>query len=169
MQFLVKAYDGPDMLEKRMAVRPRHLEGMKALGRQIIAAGGLLDEDGKMTGRVIPVKERLTYRDLLWHNQINCSSVVMLTKVARRFPMAHEDSHEDYITWMQILSEYDEVCAVNEPLLRYRVSNKGKSGSKLRSAVMTYKAYRYMGFGPLKSAALFVSYAVNGVIKYTRA
>ena len=128
-----------------------------------------MDEDGKMTGRVIPVKERLTYRDLLWHNQINCSSVVMLTKVARRFPMTHEDSHEDYITWMQILSEYDEVCAVNEPLLRYRVSNKGKSGSKLRSAVMTYKAYRYMGFGPLKSAALFVSYAVNGVIKYTRA
>ena len=38
MQFLVKAYDGPDMLEKRMEVRPRHLEGMKALGEQIIVA-----------------------------------------------------------------------------------------------------------------------------------
>ena len=53
MQFLVKAYDGPDMLEKRMAVRPRHLEGMKALGRQIIDAGGLLDEDGKMKGSAL--------------------------------------------------------------------------------------------------------------------
>ena len=53
MQFLVKAYDGPDMMEKRMAVRPRHLEGMKALGRQIIAAGGLLDEDGKMKGSAL--------------------------------------------------------------------------------------------------------------------
>ena len=53
MQFLVKAYDGPDMLEKGMAVRPRHLEGMKALGRQIIAAGGLLDEDGKMKGSAL--------------------------------------------------------------------------------------------------------------------
>ena len=53
MQFLIKAYDGPDMLEKRMAVRPRHLEGMKALGRQIIAAGGLLDEDGKMKGSAL--------------------------------------------------------------------------------------------------------------------
>ena len=31
-----------------MEVRPRHLEGMKALGRQIICAGGLLDEQGKM-------------------------------------------------------------------------------------------------------------------------
>ena len=36
-----------------MAVRPRHLEGMKALGRQIIAAGGLLDEDGKMKGSAL--------------------------------------------------------------------------------------------------------------------
>ena len=39
MQFLVKAYDGESMLEKRMEVRPRHLEGMKALGKQIICAG----------------------------------------------------------------------------------------------------------------------------------
>lgn len=53
MQFLVRAYDGPDMLEKRMAVRPRHLEGMKVLGEQIIAAGGLLDEDGKMKGSAL--------------------------------------------------------------------------------------------------------------------
>lgn len=29
IQFIVKAYDGPDMLEKRMAVRLSHLEGMK--------------------------------------------------------------------------------------------------------------------------------------------
>ena len=53
MQFLIKAYDGPNMLEKRMAVRPRHLEGMKALGRQIIVAGGLLDESGKMKGAAL--------------------------------------------------------------------------------------------------------------------
>ena len=50
MQFLVKAYDGPDMLEKRMEVRPRRLEGMKALGKQIICAGGLLDKEGRMKG-----------------------------------------------------------------------------------------------------------------------
>ena len=53
MQFLVKAYDGEGMLEKRMEVRPRHLEGMKALGKQIICAGGLLDEEGKMKGSAL--------------------------------------------------------------------------------------------------------------------
>ena len=53
MQFLIKAYDGEGMLEKRMEVRPRHLEGMKALGKQIICAGGLLDEKGKMKGSAL--------------------------------------------------------------------------------------------------------------------
>ena len=56
MQFLIRAYDGEGMLEKRMEVRPRHLEGMKALGRQIICAGGLLDEDGKMKGSALVVE-----------------------------------------------------------------------------------------------------------------
>ena len=53
MQFLVKAYDGAGMLEKRMEVRPRHLEGMKALGKRIICAGGLLDEEGRMKGSAL--------------------------------------------------------------------------------------------------------------------
>ena len=53
MQFIIKAYDGEGMLEKRMAVRPRHLEGMARLGSHVICAGGLLDEDGKMKGSVL--------------------------------------------------------------------------------------------------------------------
>lgn len=50
MQFLIRAYDGEGKLDKRMEVRPRHLEGMKKLSEHIISAGGLLDEDGKMKG-----------------------------------------------------------------------------------------------------------------------
>ena len=53
MQFFIKAYDGEGMLAKRMEVRPRHLEGMKALGKQIIVAGGLLDEEGRIKGSAL--------------------------------------------------------------------------------------------------------------------
>lgn len=53
MQFLVKAYDGDGMLERRMAVRPRHLEGMRALGSRIVCAGGLLDDEGRMRGSAL--------------------------------------------------------------------------------------------------------------------
>jgi uncharacterized protein YciI len=53
MQFLIKAYDSEGMLDKRMEVRPRNLEGMKALGKQIICAGGLLDDEGRMKGSAL--------------------------------------------------------------------------------------------------------------------
>ena len=53
MQFIVTAYDGENMLEKRMAVRPRHLEGMAKLGKHIVCAGGLLDDEGKPKGSVL--------------------------------------------------------------------------------------------------------------------
>ena len=53
MQFLVKAYDGEGMLEKRMEVRPRHLENMTRNKEHVVCAGGILDEAGKPIGSVL--------------------------------------------------------------------------------------------------------------------
>ena len=55
MQFIIKAYDGPNMLDKRMEVRPQHLEGMAKLRKHIVCAGGLADERGKLKGSVVIV------------------------------------------------------------------------------------------------------------------
>ena len=126
----------------------------------------LMTPEGELTGKIIPVKETITYRELLKHNSINCSSVLIRTDVAREFPMHHDDSHEDYIMWLEVLRKYHAACGINEPMLKYRLSNSGKSGNKLHSAKMTFKVYRYMGFGVLKSTACFCSYAFHGVKKY---
>lgn len=53
MQFIIRAYDGEGMLDKRMEVRPRHLEGIEKVREHVICAGGLLDEEGKMKGSVL--------------------------------------------------------------------------------------------------------------------
>ncbi len=53
MQFIITAYDGEGMLEKRMEVRPRHLENMGKTCGRIVCAGGLLDEGGRMKGSVL--------------------------------------------------------------------------------------------------------------------
>ena len=47
MQYIIRAYDGPDMLEMRMSVRPRHLKNMERVKDHVICAGGLLDDEGK--------------------------------------------------------------------------------------------------------------------------
>ena len=129
-------------------------------------ARALMTPEGIDDGRVLPVAEVITYKDLLRHHSIACSSVVICTEAAREFPMGHEDSHEDYIMWLQVLRKYGDARGINEPLLRYRLSNTGKSGSKLHSAKMTFTVYRYMGFSLPKSLLCFASYAINGVKKY---
>lgn len=126
----------------------------------------LLTPKGERTGRMIPVKERISYRDILKENSISCSSVLIRRDVAMEFPMEHEDSHEDYITWMKVLQKYRFAVGINEPYLLYRLSASGKSGNKLKSAAMTFLAYRYMGFGMIKSMICFAHYACNGVRKY---
>ena len=53
MQFIITAHDGENMLERRMAVRPRHLDNMGRISGKVICAGGLLDDAGKMKGSVM--------------------------------------------------------------------------------------------------------------------
>ena len=145
----------------------RQLELLKETGCILCCtAREMMTPDWKSTGRVIPVQERISYKDLLKENSINCSSVVLPTAVAREFPMEHEDSHEDYIMWLRILNKYGSACGINEPLLQYRISTTGKSGNKLKSARMTWNVYRYMEFGLLKSVICFASYAIHGVKKH---
>ena len=126
----------------------------------------LMKPDGTLTGYIIPVKTEFTFRDLRRQNQINCSSVLIKTEVAREFPMHHDDGHEDYLMWLEVLEKYGRGCAINEPLLKYRVLGAGKSGPKLHSAKMTFMTYRYMGFSYFRSALYFISYALLGIRKY---
>lgn len=145
----------------------KQLSKMQESGTVICAtARELMNPEGESTGRVIGVPERFNYQDLLKHNCINCSSVLMEKEVAAEFPMHHEDSHEDYIMWLEILQKYHNACGVNEPLLKYRLSNTGKSGSKWKSAKMTFRVYRYMGFSWIQSIRCFISYAFHGIKKY---
>lgn len=154
---------GKGKLEKQLALMEKTGTVLCSTARELVTP------EGKPTGRVIPVSEEITYRQLLGGNVINCSSVLLKTEVAREFPMCHEDSHEDYIMWLQILKKYGRACGINEPLLKYRLTDKGKSGSKIHSAGMTYKVYRYVGFGRFRSLWYFCRYAVNGVRKYRAA
>ncbi len=157
--------DGDDLwrqgkLEKQLSAIKESNTVLCTTARQII------NPDGSLTKKIIPTKSIISYKQLMRHNCISCSSVLLKKEVAEKFPMHHEDSHEDYIMWLEILKEYKLACGVNEPLLLYRKSSSGKSGSKLNSAKMTFKVYRYHGFGFFKSILCFCSYAVNGAYKH---
>lgn len=55
MQYMIRALDGRNMLEKRLAVRVQHLENLQKIKGKILCAGGLLDEEGKMKGSALVI------------------------------------------------------------------------------------------------------------------
>ena len=73
------------------------LAALEMTGDVICSTGrDLMNPDGTFTGKYIPVKSRLDYHELLKHNSINCSSVLILREVALEFPMEHDDSMRIY-------------------------------------------------------------------------
>ena len=55
MQYIITAYDGENMLEKRLEVRPRHLENMSKVKGKVLCAGGILDDEGTMKGSMLVI------------------------------------------------------------------------------------------------------------------
>lgn len=148
------------LLRQMELIREKHAV-LCATGRE------LMNADGSSRGKVIGIPSEVTYQMLLRTNSIPCSSVVMRTEAAREFYMKHSELHEDYILWLQVLKKYGKAYGLNEPMLKSRMSEAGKSRNKIKSAKMQFGVYRYLGFGIGKSLFYFVQYAVNGVKKYS--
>lgn len=149
-----------DKLERQVKLMEDKQAVLSSTGRELI------DENGTLTGKIIGIKEVVTYRELLKGNVLNTSGVMVLTSVAQKYPMVHDHLHEDYIMWLSILKEHGSAYGINEPLLKYRVMQGTKSANKLKSARMTFGVYRYIGCNLLQSVYYFCWYAVKGVLKY---
>ncbi len=140
---------------------------LEATGSVLCSTGcSVVKEDGTPAGLYFPAREHLTYRRLLQENAINCSSVVLRRDAALRYPMEHDDAHEDYLCWLRILKEYGWCVGIDKPYLCYRLSAEGKSRDKRKSARMTLAVYRYMGYGRMRRTGLFVSYVLHKAWKY---
>lgn len=149
-----------DKLEKQLALMEEKQAVLSSTGRE------LMDENGNLTGRVIGIRDEVNYAGLLKGNVLNTSGVMLLSSVAKKYPMVQDHLHEDYIMWLSILKDYGMAYGLNEPLLKYRVMKGTKSANKLKSAKMTFGVYRYIGLNFFKACYYFCFYAVKGVLKY---
>jgi teichuronic acid biosynthesis glycosyltransferase TuaG len=125
-----------------------------------------IDHGGRPTGKTAGVPESVGYAQLLRGNVIIASTVVVRRDCLLRFPFERSDLHEDYIAWLRILRAYGDGIGIGRPLVQYRLTRGSKSRNKVRSAVMTWRTYRYMEL-PLPQAALcFLSYVRHGLRRY---
>lgn len=143
------------------------LRKIKEAGVALCYAGReLMNADGTTTGKIVNVPDTVDYEQLLGGNVVPCSSTLIKREVALQYPMSHDELHEDYIMWLSMLRDGHKFVGIDEPFLKSRLGEGGKSRNKWKSAMMTYKVYRYMGIPAYKAIGYFISYAVNGVKKY---
>lgn len=149
-----------DKLEKQLCCIQKNKSVLCYTGRE------LYQSNGRTTGKIISVAEEVSYQELLYYNSIACSSVLIETKVAREFPMQHDEVHEDYLMWLRVLQKYQKACGVNEPLLKTRLTPNGKSRNKWKSFSMTYGVYRYLGIERRRAFYYMGNHLIRSGMRY---
>lgn len=117
---------------------------------------------------VFEAPQVIDYKQLRKQNVINTSSVLTKKKYLEDFPMEQDNMHEDFATWLRILKKYGVAHSVKEPLTVYRISRDSKSGNKIKSVIMTFKVFRFVGLNFVQSIYFTFSHVMKSFRKYSR-
>lgn len=135
-----------EKLQKQMAILEKHREATF-----LFTGSAFIEDDGMTIAHTLHVPEKVNRRRLLRQNVISCSSVLIQRELMMKYPMPEEDGiHEDFATWLSILTEVPWAYSVDEPLLIYRRALASKSGKK-RQICTDELADIYKGRSPLKA------------------
>lgn len=132
----------------------------------VYTGSAYMDAAGNLLNWTLHVPSHIGYRRLLKQNLISNSSVLIRKEVYCRYAVSRSDLHEDFVCWLRFLRDDGMACGIDEPMLVYRLSPFSKSGNKLKSAGMAWRAYREVGLNPLKSMYYMAWYTVTGILKY---
>lgn len=154
----------PDKLEFQM-----HAVSLDKKCALCFTGSAFIDSKKQMSSYVLHVPNRVTYKQLLSQNIISCSSVLVRREDLLKNPMVTNPMiHEDYATWLKLLSQYPYAVGIDEALLVYQISSGSKSGNKFCAAKMQWNTYRYCEVPIWKMLVSFFAYAVRNIKKYYR-
>lgn len=134
----------------------------------IFTGSKFINEKGEQKNYVLKVPLKINKEELLKQNLISCSSVLINKEIISkyRFPDEIKEIHEDYATWLTILSDIKYAYGINEPLLIYRLRTKSKSFNKLKALKMNWNVYKYIKLPFFESIKNMISYGYRNAVKY---
>jgi teichuronic acid biosynthesis glycosyltransferase TuaG len=159
--------DSDDLWKKDKLLK--HIDFIQKTNAAIsYTATSFITFDGKPYKYVMRAKHRFTYRNLLRRNLMSCSSVIVRKDMISHIKMGGGMMHEDYATWLQILRETKYAYGLDEPLLIYRLSKSSKSAGRLKSALMVFNCYLYVGYGRISAFCMTLRYSLHSNLKRLR-
>jgi teichuronic acid biosynthesis glycosyltransferase TuaG len=149
---------------------PAKLERQIAFARERRAALSFtafrrINENGSVTGRLIPVPDSLSYQQLLENTSIATLTAIVDRDVAGNIAMKNEP-YDDFCLWLSILKPGHIAYGLNEDLARYRVRGVSVSSRPLRSAGWVWHIYRHVErLSLVKSAWCFAHWSARAWLK----
>ncbi len=127
----------------------------------------IVDSNGDKAKESYIVPEAISYEGLLKENVIGCSTVLLNSRVLKNYRFNPEFYHEDYVLWLQILSDGGKAVGCSATLTAWRYIENSRSFDKRSSAKKRWIIYRKHCKLPFwKSVSLMFSYATAALKKY---
>jgi teichuronic acid biosynthesis glycosyltransferase TuaG len=149
----------PAKLERQLAFAREHRAALS------FTAFRRINEDGSVTGRLIPVPASLTYDQLLKNTSIATLTALVDRDIAGTIAMKNE-GYDDFCLWLSILKPGHKAYGLNDDLARYRVRGVSVSSRPMRSAGWVWHIYRNVEqLSLLKSAWCFAHWSARAWLK----
>ena len=124
----------------------------------------MIDKKNKKL-QIIKAKKKLDYNDLIQTCDIGLSSVLLKSKILKKFKFPNIKTKEDYVLWLK-LSKNIEMNGLNKILMYWRKLDNSLSSStfqKLKDAFLVYN--KYLKFDIIKSIFLVITLSINFIKK----
>ncbi|MCA1048631.1 glycosyltransferase family 2 protein [Priestia aryabhattai] len=127
----------------------------------------IMQDNGQLSGKIIKVPRTVNYNQLLRGNIIGCLTVLIDRKKISSIKMPNI-RHEDYATWLTILSTHNLAAhGLSISLAYYRRAENSLSSNKLKTIRWSWDIFRkHLNMGNLESSYRMAIFIINVAKKY---
>jgi len=146
----------------------RQLESIVNTGAQIsYCSYSFIDENDEEILHPFVVPEETNYKQFLYVNCFSCSTILVDARLLKEHPFKGNYYHEDYLLWMELLSNNVKNVGITDVLAYYRQVSGSRSHNKINAAKQRWKIYRKaLNMNLFSSGVAMLGYAFYGIKKY---
>lgn len=145
----------------------RQVAAMAATGAAFSCTAYLRHDLASGARTVIGVPARASRADLLKTNTVACSTAMLDRAQLGTHRMRDLRRRQDFLFWLDILTDTPEVLGLPLVLMTYRQHGKSLSSAKGRAARDTWTMYRQaLGLPVLPALWYFANYALRGLMRH---
>lgn len=158
--------DSDDVWEKNKL--EKQLQLIKKEQAEIVYCSyDFIDERGNQILHPFVVPEKTNFNQMLYANDIGCSTVLIKTDFFQKHLFQTTFYHEDYALWMEMLQDGAKAVGLSEVYVHYRKVTGSRSDNKINAAKQRWKIFREELNMPVwKCVWAFWNYTKNGIKKH---